>query len=140
MKLIGKLFLVLVLALPGVAAAADAPMDIKGATTVDAKAVISLVETAKGLVILDNRHEADYAAGHIEGAIRLLDDDITDEAVLAKVVPTKDTATLFYCNGPKCGRAAKAALKAIGWGYTKVFYYAKGMEEWRAEGLPLVSK
>ena len=140
MNLVGRLFLVLVLALPGAAIAADAPMEIKGATTVDAKGVIALVETAKGLVILDNRHEADYAAGHIEGALRLLDDDITDEAVLAKVVPTKDTPALFYCNGLKCGRATKAAVKAIGWGYTKVFYYAKGMEEWRAEGLPLVAK
>lgn len=140
MKFLGKLLVVFVLAVPGLAAAADAPLDIKGATTVDAKGVIGLVESAKGLVILDNRREPDYVAGHIEGAVRLLDDDMTDVAVLAKVVPAKDTPVLFYCNGLKCGRAAKAAEKAVGWGYAKVYYYAKGLEEWRAEGLPLVSK
>lgn len=140
MKFIGKLFLVIALALPGMAVAADAPLEIKGALTVDAKAIIDLVEKSKTLVILDNRHEADYVAGHIEGAVRLLDDDITDEAVMAKAIPTKDTPALFYCNGLKCGRAAKAATKAVGWGYSKIYYYAKGMEEWRAEGLPLVSK
>jgi rhodanese-related sulfurtransferase len=140
MNPIRKLLLALAIVVPGAAMAADAPLEIKGATTVDAKGVIELVEKAKGLVIVDNRREADYAAGHIEGAVRLLDDDMTEEAVLAKLAGAKDTPTLFYCNGLKCGRAAKAAEKAVGWGYSKVFYYAKGMEEWRAQGLPTVSK
>jgi rhodanese-related sulfurtransferase len=45
---------------------------------------------------------------------------------------------LFYCNGVKCGRAAKAVEKAVTVGYTRVYYYALGMDEWKAEGLPLV--
>lgn len=138
MKHIGKILL-LALVLP-TAAAADAPTEIKGATTVDAKAVIALVETAKGLVIVDSRRDTDYRAGHIEGAVQLLDDDMMEEAALAKVVPAKTTPVLFYCNGPKCGRAAKAAERAVGWGYGKVYYYAKGMDEWRAEGLPMATK
>jgi hypothetical protein len=26
---------------------------------------------------------------------------------------------------------------AVSWGYTQVFYYALGMDEWRALGLPM---
>ncbi|HEY0832532.1 MAG TPA: rhodanese-like domain-containing protein [Azospirillum sp.] len=122
------------------ARAADAPMAIPGATTVDAEGIVKLVETMPTLVILDNRQEGDFNAGHIEGAVRLIDTDITGPDVMAKHVAAKDTPVLFYCNGVKCGRAAAAAQKALGWGYSKVHYYALGMEEWKAKGLPLATK
>lgn len=124
----------------GTVRADDAPMSIPGATTLDANGVVNLVQNTGKLVIVDNRKEGDYTAGHIEGAVRLIDTDITGPEVLAKVVPTKDTPVLFYCNGVKCGRAAVAAKKAVGWGYAKVNYYALGMEDWKAKGLPLVTK
>ncbi len=119
------------------AAQADAPLEIAGAKTVDAAAVIDLVQSNAALVILDNRKEADFNAGHIQGAKRLIDTDLTSPDVLAAVVPAKDTPVLFYCNGLKCGRAAAATALAVEWGYTNVYYYAKGMEEWRAEELPV---
>lgn len=122
------------------AAHADiAPMQLDGATTVDAEGVIALIETTPNLVILDNRSQADYAAGHIEGAVRLIDTDINAEDDLL-VQAAKDAPVLFYCNGLRCGRAANAAIKAVGYGYTDVHYYALGIEEWRGMGLPLVTQ
>ncbi|MFW5881774.1 MAG: rhodanese-like domain-containing protein [Roseicyclus sp.] len=130
----------LALAVAAPASAADAPETIPGATTVDAEGVIDLIGSQPDLVILDNRREADYAAGHIEGAVRLIDTDITGTEVLAAQVPGLDTPVLFYCNGLSCGRAANAAEIAVGWGYTAVHYYALGMTEWNELGLPLVSQ
>jgi rhodanese-related sulfurtransferase len=130
--------LFLLFGLDSAARADGAPVEIKGATTVNADGVIDLVEKNAKLVILDNRSAADYEAGHIEGAVRLIDTDIVNEAVLAKHVKSKETPVLFYCNGLKCGRAAKATTKAVEWGYTKVHYYALGMEEWKQRSLPLV--
>ena len=121
-------------------ALADAPMNIDGATTVDAEAIIDLIGGTADLVILDNRREADFAAGHIEGAIRLIDDDITGPDVLAGVIPSTDTPVLFYCNGLACGRAAAAVEMAVGWGYSNVHYYALGMQEWNDLGLPVVTQ
>lgn len=122
------------------AAQADlAPLEIEGATTVDADGVIELIERHPTLVILDNRNQVDFDAGRIEGAVRLIDTDINGEADLAAVVPTKDTPILFYCNGLRCGRAANAVVKAVSYGYGNVYYYALGMEEWREKSLPLVA-
>jgi rhodanese-related sulfurtransferase len=118
------------------AARAQAPMEIAGATTVDAAGIVRLVGEAPDVVILDNRRAEDFAAGYIEGAIRVLDTDL-DEAVMARHAPSRATPVLFYCNGLACGRAANAARKAVGWGYTRVYYYALGMEEWRRLGMPL---
>jgi rhodanese-related sulfurtransferase len=124
-------------ALGATAAALDAPMEIAGAKTVNARQIFDLVAKTPNLVILDNRKQEDYAAGRIEGAIRLIDTDVNAET-LAQHVKSKDTPVLFYCNGVKCGRAAKAAAKAVQLGYSKVYYYALGMDEWNAEKLPLV--
>lgn len=130
-----------VLTVSAPALAADmAPADVKGSKTIDADGILKLVEAKPNLVILDNRKEADYKAGHIEGAVRLIDEDITGPEVLAKHIKGKDTPALFYCNGPKCGRAAKAVAKAVEAGYTDVHYYYAGMDEWKAKGLPLVSQ
>jgi rhodanese-related sulfurtransferase len=118
------------------ALADDAPMQIKGATTVNAQQVVELVSGNADLVILDNRKPEDFSAGHIEGAIRLIDTEVSADT-LAQHVSAKDKPVLFYCNGLKCGRAAKASEKAIQLGYSKVYYYALGMEDWNKQGLPL---
>lgn len=117
--------------------AQEAPMTIAGTKTVNADQIIDLVTKKPNLVILDNRKPEDFAAGHIEGAVRLIDTDVTADS-LAKAVKTKDTPVLFYCNGLKCGRAAKAAEFAAKEGYKDIYYYALGLEEWSKKGLPLV--
>jgi rhodanese-related sulfurtransferase len=119
------------------ASAQDAPTTITGATTVDAKQIVDLIGKEQSLIILDNRKVEDFSAGHIEGAVRLIDTDVSADS-LAKHVKAKDAPVLFYCNGLKCGRAAKAAEKAVQLGYTKIYYYAAGMDEWNKQGLPLV--
>jgi rhodanese-related sulfurtransferase len=105
------------------AAAQDAPLEINGAKTVNAQQIFELVTKTPDIVILDNRKPEDFAV---------------DAESLAKYIPTKDTPVLFYCNGVKCGRAAKATEKAVKLGYAKVYYYALGMDEWNAQRLPLV--
>ena len=119
------------------ALAEDAPMEIPGAKTVNARQIFELVNMTPNIVILDNRKEEDFTSGHVEGAVRLIDTDVNAES-LAMHVKGKDTPVLFYCNGVKCGRAAKAAEKAVQLGYNRVYYYALGMDEWNAQRLPLV--
>lgn len=120
------------------ATASDAPMQINGATTVDADGVIALFDQHPNLVLLDNRKEKDFNEGHIEGAVRLIDTDL-NEASMAAAVPSKDTPVLMYCNGIKCGRAALAVEAALKMGYSNIYYYALGMAEWKDRNLPIVT-
>jgi rhodanese-related sulfurtransferase len=121
-------------------ARAQAPHDVAGTQTLDSDGVIDLIGKTPDLVIIDARHEKDYLEGHIEGAHRLLDDDMLQAGPpsLTALVPGKTTPVLFYCNGPACGRAAKSASAAVSWGYTHVSYYYAGMPDWRAKNLPEV--
>jgi hypothetical protein len=50
-----------------------------------------------GAVVLDARSADKYALRHIRGAVSLPFTDFTEEA-LARVIPTKTTPVLIYCN------------------------------------------
>ncbi len=126
----------------GVALAEEAPevpQTVDGTTKVTAEDVISLVEKNPKLVIIDSRKSSDFENGFIEGAISLPNTD-TNAASLAKIVATKTTPILFYCNGIRCGRSGKAAGIAKADGYTKLYWFRGGMEEWEAKGLPVTKK
>ena len=114
-----------------------APSSVDGATTVDTAKVLEMMEEMEGLVVIDARKETDFTAGHIDGAIRLVNTEVSEET-LAAVVPAKDHPVIFYCNGPKCGRSSDATAKAVAAGYTNLHYYYGGIAAWKEEGLPLV--
>jgi rhodanese-related sulfurtransferase len=135
------LFLSFVLAiLCPVAAGSDkivSPEHIEGSTIVDAEGLIEAFTQTPGLVLIDSRITADRKEGFIEGSVSLPDIE-TDCNSLASSVPSLTTPALFYCNGIKCGRSARAATIAIDCGYTRVYWFRKGMEEWQEQEFPLV--
>jgi rhodanese-related sulfurtransferase len=121
-----------------IAGEAPPPESIDGTTRVSAVQVVELVEKlGDKLIIVDSRKKEDrQAAGWIPGSIGLPDYETTPET-LAKIVPSKDTDVLFYCNGTKCGRSVKTATMAVQEGYKKVHWFRGGWEEWAKEGLPV---
>jgi len=141
MRRVTPLLLAALLAVGGAAPAwsgeEEAPMQLAGAITVNAEQIIALLNSTSDLVIVDSRKPEDFTAGAIEGAV-LLTDSVMTPTALAEAVPSKATPVLFYCNGLKCGRAAKAAAMAVAWGYERVYYYALGMAEWHRLNLPVV--
>jgi rhodanese-related sulfurtransferase len=115
----------------------EVPQFIDGTVRVSAEEVIDLVEKFDELVILDARKKSDVAKGFIEGSISLPNTE-TNADSLAKNIPSKSTPVVFYCNGIKCGRSVKAAKIAIAEGYTNIYWFRGGIQEWEAKGLPVV--
>jgi rhodanese-related sulfurtransferase len=133
---------VCILMLSGTVAAKEmplAPESIKGTTRVDAEGVIDLVEKHSDLIMVDSRIKADRKQGYIEGSISLPDIDTTCDS-LAKIIPKKESMSLFYCNGVKCGRSVKASKIAVGCGYEKIYWFRGGYAEWLEKGYPVVNK
>lgn len=113
-----------------------APESIAGTTRVTAETVVDLVGSLPDLVIIDNRHAAEFEKGHIEGAINLLDSNLK-HADLARLAPRPDKPLLFYCNGERCLRSSHAAKMAVNWGYTRVYWFRGGWQEWLNKQLPV---
>lgn len=115
--------------------------EIKGATRVSAEDIFRLYEKNPDLVIIDSRlatgPSSGRANGFIEGSISLPDTE-TNCRSLAKTLPKKNSPKVFYCNGLKCGRSVNAIKVALGCGYTNIYWFSGGFDEWLKKGYPYV--
>ena len=114
----------------------DTPENIPGTTKVSAEELIGLVEQYEDLVMIDARKASDREKGFIEGSIGLPNTDTTP-AALAQHIPSKSTPVAFYCNGTKCGRSVESARMALAEGYSKIFWFRGGWDEWTTKGYPI---
>ena len=117
----------------------DAPLNIFGTTKIVAEDIFTLVETKPDLIIIDARMRTDRIQGYLEGSISLPDTE-TDCSSLKKIIPTKKSSVLFYCNGVKCGRSVKSSKRALQCGYSNIYWFRGGFEEWKSKNLPYLKK
>jgi len=115
-----------------------APEDLPGTTIIPAEEVIEMILANPELVVIDSRKKTEYIKGHIEGAINILNTELVLED-LDLIVPDRATALLFYCNGVRCLRSTDSINKAVGWGYTNIFWFRGGWKEWTDKRLPVVT-
>ena len=115
------------------------PESIEGTTKVSAEGFIELVDSVPDLIVIDSRIPGDRKQGYVEGSISLPDVE-TNCKTLASSIPSKKSAALFYCNGVKCGRSAKAVKIALSCGYNNIYWFRGGFEEWLAKGYPYLQE
>jgi rhodanese-related sulfurtransferase len=130
----------LMAALP--AAAADTPASLDGAKLVTAEEVQKL--QAAGAVIVDTRVAAEFAEGHLKGAVSIPYREKSaksadfnaaeDEFALAKLPADKNAAIVTYCNGGSCWKSYKAAVVAIKAGYKNINWFREGFPQWQSKG------
>jgi phage shock protein E len=73
----------------------------------------------KNPIVIDVRTQAEYDAGHIEGAILIPHDQIKDK--IKEIVKNKNKAIALYCRSGRRSGIAQGILKELG--YTKVENY-----------------
>lgn len=85
----------------------------------------------------DARHPADYAAGHIRGAVNAYPAET--DPWLGELLTAVDPATLIitYCDGENCPLAVQLAELLILNGFTDVRYLTNGWSRWRENGHPV---
>ncbi len=90
-----------------------------------AKEAKARIDSGDKVIILDVRTEAEYAAEHIEGAILIPNETITDK--MPSDLPDLHAEILIYCRSGN--RSAQAARKLIAIGYTNVYDFG-GIIDW----------
>ena len=131
------LFAGLLLSLPLAAAKISVPVAIDGVTTLTAEQVIDLAERMPELTIIDSRQRMDRKQGYIQGSISMPDVE-TDCDSLRALLPSSVAPVVFYCNGIRCGRSVIALEIAKGCGYTQLYWFRGGFEEWKRQGYPFL--
>lgn len=85
-------------------------------------------------VIIDARRPEEYTKAHIPNAINLF--AYEDEQILIPKILSlpKDKTIIIYCDGGTCDLSHHLAEKLINsFGFTRVFLYEGGWEEWSAK-------
>jgi rhodanese-related sulfurtransferase len=83
------------------------------------------IDSGDDLIILDVRTQEEYDAGHVEGALLLPNETISD--VRPDLLPDLDQEILIYCRSGN--RSAQAANKLVDMGYTAVYDFG-GVVDW----------
>ena len=116
-----------------------APEAIEGVVILTAETAIEMILDHPDMAIIDSRKKLEYVKGHIEGAVSLLDTEMTEQD-LKNIVTDKGRAILFYCNGVRCLRSSNAIAKTQAWGYNNLFWIRGGWKEWSEKRLPVVTE
>lgn len=83
---------------------------------------------------VDARTRADFAAGHIPGAVRLQLEDFV-QGIPAKLgLLSREAQTIVYCNGGHCDESERVAERLEGAGYSRIFIIHDGFPGWKALG------
>ncbi|MBI3514838.1 MAG: caspase family protein [Proteobacteria bacterium] len=127
---------------------AETPRSMDRAKTITTVELVALLKGASPPVLIDvldanERHNTLptswwWRAAGIHGLEQEAALTELMQALLAGAVPKRDTAIVFFCLSSRCWLSHNAALRAIGAGYTNVYWYRGGIEAWRAANLPLV--
>ncbi|MGH1402654.1 MAG: rhodanese-like domain-containing protein [Alphaproteobacteria bacterium] len=107
-------------------------------TEINADQLVEMQKSTEGLVVIDSRGGKWFDNQVIEGAVHLSADN-TDEAHLSEVAPAKDTPIVFYCSNVNCPASKAAAHQAHDAGYTNLYKYPGGIDDWKEKGLPTVT-
>ena len=99
----------------------------RNAETIAQLAAKKLMDTREDVRLVDVRTEAEYAEGHIRGAVFFPLGRIADRASVAKALPDRGQWLLLYCRSGRRARIAAGKLAELG--YTKVRSFG-GITTW----------
>jgi rhodanese-related sulfurtransferase len=83
----------------------------------------------------DARSPADYAAGHIAGALNLPVEDFDDHFPQIAPMLTLDAPIIAYCDGQECELSNRLMVRLRELGYHNVRHLVNGWTAWHAAGL-----
>jgi phage shock protein E len=86
------------------------------------------MDSGDSVTVVDVRTQREYDGGHIESALLIPNETITNER--PELLPDLDAEILLYCRSGN--RSAQAAKKLIEMGYTNVYDFG-GIKDWPYE-------
>lgn len=123
--------------------AENVPDSIPGTTLVDGVKLIEMLGDNENFIVIDARATDGRAkAGWIPGSVHVgfgkgFDGKVQSEKL--KKVLGSDMSQPFaaFCNGVRCDRSTTAVNAAKKLGYTNIYWYRGGWDDWTANGYPV---
>lgn len=85
----------------------------------------------RDFVLMNALPKESFTAKRIPGSINIVYSDI--DTLAGKIMPDKQQALIVYCSGPSCKSSHEVAEKFTRLGYSNVYHYEGGLQEWLQE-------
>lgn len=92
---------------------------------------------AGAAIVVEALPPAYYEQEHLPGALNVPMDDV--DTLAPTLLPDKAAEVIVYCASSPCRNSGIVARRLAELGYTTVFDYDGGKEDWLAAGLPTES-
>jgi rhodanese-related sulfurtransferase len=86
---------------------------------------------SNGAVFVDARHEGDFEAGHLEGAINVPVNAQSQQRRKMMSGVSKDACVVVYCQSKACKFAETVAVGLVDDGFQNVLIFRDGWTEWK---------
>jgi rhodanese-related sulfurtransferase len=129
--------IMVLLSLPPLAMAWEAPPLLEGAIKVTAEELLDLKAEFDDLIIIDTRPSNTASSLSIEGAITPSEQTLSAHT-LASLTKDKFTPLVIFGADEHSVHSYKAARQAVTLGYSYVFWFRGGFQEWLDKGMPVV--
>ena len=95
------------------------------------------IEKGTDLILVEALPEKYFSEAHLPGAIQMDFTEVRDKAPL--LLQNKDDMIVVYCASTECQNSTKGAKQLDSIGYTNVYEYVEGKQDWIEAGLPVES-
>lgn len=89
------------------------------------------------IILVEALPEKYYNDSHLPGAIQMDHLEVNDKA--SSLLVDKESIVVVYCANTECQNSTKVARALDGLGYTNVYEYAEGKQDWLEAGFPIES-
>lgn len=90
---------------------------------------------AGGAIVLEALPAMYYEDAHLPGARNMPHDQV--DALAPQLLPDKAADVIVYCSNAPCPNSTIASRRLTELGYTKVYEYEAGKQDWVEAGLPV---
>lgn len=98
------------------------------------------LEDKKDFVLVEALPPKSFREEHLPGAVNIPAEDDQFEAKAKQAIPDKDMTVVVYCANTECPASPKAGKKLEELGYTDVYDYVAGKQDWQEAGNELRSE
>jgi rhodanese-related sulfurtransferase len=105
--------------------------------TIDAQTLREQLAANEGLTVINTLSEDAFRAKHIPHTMSAPQDRGDFVGRVEKIVPSKTDPIVVYCASAACDSSTKAAKKLEAAGFTNVYDFEGGLEEWEGSQLPI---
>ncbi|MFC2049421.1 rhodanese-like domain-containing protein [Chlamydiota bacterium] len=125
----------LMLAPLGVFAVENQPTQQLSEDVVSTDMLKSWYDQKKPMTVVDARTKVNFDGSTLPGAKWIPYD--SPQETFSQNLPSKDALIVVYCCGEQCPAGQRCAHKLRAMGYTNVYEYKDGIQDWAKRGYPV---